>query len=140
MTIPHDIRPSSESVLYSNRRRRVLWIALVGGGVAWMLRFLVVWIISEFGCIGAQPAWSTGLGTAVVMMLASLPFIALAGFATFLSYRAYRADDAPRSDHSETQLFFAKTGLIVNPLFAAIMLVESIPMFFFLNECRAFSL
>jgi hypothetical protein len=140
MTIPHDIRPSSESVLYSDRRRRVLWFALIGGGVAWILRFLVIWIISEFGCIGAQPAWSTGIGTAVVMMLASLPFIGLAGFATFLSWRIHRAPEESRSDLSETQRFFAKVGLIVNPLFVAIMLVESLPMFYFLNECRSFSL
>lgn len=140
MTIPNDIQPSSESILYGNRRRRVLWFALIGGGVAWFLRFLVIWVISEFGCIGAEPAWATGLGTAVVMMLASVPFIAAAALASVLSYRLMKSHDASRADHTETQRFFAKTGLIVNPIFVVIMLVECLPMFVFLNECRTFSL
>jgi hypothetical protein len=124
----------------TRHRRRVLWFALIGGGAAWMARFLVIWIISEFGCIGGAPTWSEGLGTAVVMMLASLPFLGIAMYAAFLSFRLRRVDVAHHADRDNTIRFLATTGLIVNPLFAGIMLVESLPMFYFLNECRAFSL
>lgn len=105
-----------------------------------MGRFLVIWIISEFGCIGAAPAWGSGISTAVIMMLASLPFIAIAGYATYVSYGLTKSSAHNVADRDNTRGFMAKVGLITNPLFVGIMLIESVPMFFFLNECRAFSL
>jgi hypothetical protein len=130
----------AEHIEMSRTRRRIIWFALLGGASAWMSRFLVIWIISEFGCIGAAPAWGTGISTAVIMMLASLPFLAIAGYATWVSYGLTKTSVRHRKDRDNTHGFMARVGLITNPLFIAIMLVESMPMFFFLNECRAFSL
>jgi hypothetical protein len=131
---------NAEHIELSRTRRRIIWFALIGGGIAWMARFLVIWIISEFACIGAAPAWGSGISTAVVMMLASLPFIAIAGYATYVSYGLTKDAGRHPSDRDNTHGFMAKVGLITNPLFIGIMLIESLPMFFFLNECRAFSL
>ncbi|MFW5972695.1 MAG: hypothetical protein ACOCTG_01790 [Bacteroidota bacterium] len=115
-----------------------LWFALLGGGVAWITRFLVVWVTAEFGCISGVLQIGGLRSPVVVLTLVSVPFLVLAGYAAVVGWklsRAYRDDI--ESDSAGT--FMARAGMITSLLFVVIMIAEMVPLAFFMNECRSFS-
>ncbi len=115
-----------------NIRQSLLWFSLLGAAVAWFVRFVVVWAVSEFGCMDSAEGFLGFDGPMIPLTVATLPFLALAVAALVVSWRLYRRQDVrERSD-----LFMIKAGLITNAIFVLIIIVETVPVFTFLDICR----
>lgn len=114
---------------------------LIGGGTAWLLHLLLSYLVAEFGCLrGLGEIRILGItAVAWLLILVSLLTLALAGIATFVSWRireklgraAENADEAGDG----AKHFAARAGLITNGLFFFIILVESLPILYFLHGC-----
>lgn len=119
-------------------KRTRLWFGLLGGAFAWLAHLLLAWGISEFGCV-------SGLGSTVRLGLSAPAwlglFVSILAFGTSaaatLSARAMRKRLVAAGDIAEDEpdLFLARTGLITSALFTLVIVVESIPLFFYLKGC-----
>ncbi|MBA4147082.1 MAG: hypothetical protein H0X66_03130 [Verrucomicrobia bacterium] len=119
--------------------RRTLWFGLLGGGSAWFFQLLAVWAIAEFGCVAGLGEIRRGGLTIVAWMAiaASVLFFIGALFATFLAHRCGRniQSNSRGIEMPESELFLARTGFITSGIFTIIILVQSVPIFFYLKEC-----
>lgn len=120
--------------------RRSLWIGLFGGGGAWLVHLVAAYAIAEFGCVGRLRQQSfAGLNAVAWLIIAASVLTLLAAVAsTWLAYRSeQRLCAAPRSDEpvwvAEREV--ARTGWITSGLFALVILVESLPIFYYLQDC-----
>lgn len=116
--------------------QRSLWIGLLGGAVAWFVRFLLAYAISEWRCAFSdrEAIFLSLTTTAWVLLGVSAVLLALAVAATLIAYRAQRAMRA-RGETEGAAYFMARTGTFLSGLFAFIIAVESIPIFFFRSQC-----
>lgn len=120
-----------------------LWFSLLGGGGAWLVHLLAVYTISEWGCVQWSPRfeWLGITVTAWLLIVTSIATLFVAVWAAWAGYRSER--DLPDGEDEETAgapeqrwgRFAARTGLLMSGLFAFIILVESIPTFYFLQNC-----
>jgi hypothetical protein len=123
----------------ANVSRCGLWFGMWGGGVAWLLHLLLVYVIAEFGCIsGLGEVRAAGITVVAWLLLgASLLTLALGGGAVLAAIRnrkgAKAAGQSAPADDAE--LFLARAGLITSGVFWGIIFVQSIPIFFFLKDC-----
>lgn len=116
--------------------------ALVGGAVAWAGHLLLSYAVAEFGCV-AGLGHRHVLGVPVVswMLLGvSVVFTTMAAAALMFSYRIREPASPPPSsspdpDDRSTREFAARFGLIVNGLFLFIVLVQSVPVFYYWGRC-----
>lgn len=116
-----------------------LQFGLLGGAVAWLLHLLLAYLVAEFGCL-------LNLGTVIVgpislvawgLLTVSILTLVMAVSATFVSVRLRapdRSNDTDR-DRRESVDFTGRSGLFMNVLFVFIILVQSIPIFYFLTDC-----
>lgn len=120
-----------------------LWLILVAGAVAWFARFLAVWALSEYGCISGVLGEGAVLTPVVAVSVVTVPFLAVAVGACLYSWRALRVSRtaSPTGNQAvESTRFFAATGLVVNAVFTGVILAETLPVYFFLDQCRSFSM
>lgn len=116
--------------------RRALWFGLLGGAVAWTLHLMGAYAIAEFGCLGVGPVSVGGITTPAALLIAlSVVCLGSAVAATVVAYRGHRRLCDRPDDGGDAGPFIARTGLIASGLFAFIILVESVPIVFFLNHC-----
>lgn len=114
---------------------------LLGGGIAWLLHFLAIYVISEFGCVSGWSDWIVGRLSMVVwlLLLATLLTGAMAVAAVWAAahtrktLRGAEAEDA--AEPAETKSFVGRLSLILNGLFLFIILVQAVPIFFYLKSC-----
>jgi hypothetical protein len=120
--------------------RGALWFGLLGGGVAWALHFLTAYVLAEFGWVSGWGR-SEYLGVtfrAWMLLGVSLLMVLGAGTATFVAWRSRRlmslnSSQAGNSE-SEAARYMARAGYITSAMFLFIILVESVPIFFFLQD------
>jgi hypothetical protein len=132
--------PAKERELEREISRPALWFTLWSGAVAWLLHLLLVYGIAEFGC-GSGLGDRHVLGISVVAWLllavtAATMLLALA--ATFVGWRSARQSQEVEPDLSaehHARLFTARAGWITNSLFAVVIVIQAIPIFFFLRDC-----
>jgi hypothetical protein len=120
--------------------RTALWYGALGGMLAWTLHILLAYLIAEFGCETGQdahvyagvmlPAWLL-LGMSAIMIVLSAGSTASA-YACLRRIRASNSDDTLRS---ESQHYLARAGVISGALFTLIIVVQTIPTFFYLSGC-----
>jgi hypothetical protein len=118
-----------------------LMFALLGGSLAWLAHFLSAYLLAEFGCIGGLAeigfwgvtagAWSIVGGTIVRVAVAVFATV----FAQGGGQRLEEAAGADEGDGSGVELFLARTGVVLNLLFLFVILVESVPILYFLEDC-----
>lgn len=115
-----------------------MWFGLLGAPAAWSIQFLVGYGISEAACGEASaggaldPVTAVATGTAAVIAL-------LAGAAAIVAWRETRAaegqggaEDPPPRGRVH---FLATVGIVITPLFLAIILMSGIGAIL-LPECR----
>lgn len=115
--------------------------AFLGGGVAWTLHLLGVYVVAEFGCIA-------GLGTRLVGGLSIVAWLLigvtlLTGLlAAAASWTAWRAEAILRGATAtnapvepETKAFVASVSRTLNAIFAFIIAAQGVPIFFYLRDC-----
>jgi hypothetical protein len=121
-------------------RERALWFGLLGGGVAWLIHFLAAYIIAEFGCISG---WGKGTfmgvtGLAWLLLGVSAVMLGLCTWSVLIARRCLRdLRKAPFADRARVQsrIFMARAGFISGAIFVLIILVETLPIFFYLQRC-----
>jgi hypothetical protein len=119
--------------------RRALWFGALGGGFAWLLHLMGAYAISEFGCRGGlnRASW---LGvTTVAWLLAALSAATLivAVISTLVARRCERRLEAARGDTTAPrgEAEVARAGWMASGLFSLVILVESIPIVYYLKHC-----
>lgn len=128
----------NETIIEDGVRPWQLWIGLLGGAIAWLVRFLLVYVIAEWGCVPPLPeVRMLGMtGTAWLLLLVSVAMFVAACAAAVLAHRSARTHRQDADDDRTTPgRFMARTGLLLSALFAFIILVETIPIFFFTSHC-----
>jgi hypothetical protein len=119
---------------------RLVGVSLVGGGVAWLMHLLLAYLVAEFGCLaGLDEVRFLGI-TAVAWMLVGVSLLAFGGgtAATLLSWRIWQRQKArlgTETEDAKAGEFAAGTALIANLIFVFVILVESIPIVYFLHDC-----
>lgn len=131
----HDERTDQRDV-----SQAALWVGVLGGALAWLVHFLLAYAISEWGCVPpVTDVRAFGMtGTALLLLAVSAVTFAAACAATAVAqrsrHRLHDHGDAPdAAPHAGP--FMARLGLQLSGLFAFIILVESIPIFYFLSGC-----
>lgn len=121
-----------------------IWFGMLGGASAWVLHLMGSYAIGEFGCAGVLHGvrWLGINATCWVLILFSL---VLAGVAAAASWAGRQTDhdaerQAPATEDGETDerrpvLFAGHAGMLMSGWALFIILVESIPTFFFLQGC-----
>jgi len=119
--------------------RMLLWFATTGGSGAWLAHFALIWLISEFGCIANFDRHLFGPLSAVslLIILATLLMAAVGSFATLAAYSLKKRLASPsrgsqlaRSRRESMEMWF-----LANASFVIIILVQSIPVLYFLETC-----
>lgn len=119
--------------------RRMLWIGMLGGGGAWLVHLVAAYAIAEFGCVGRLRQFSLAGLTAVAWLIIGISVLTMlvALTSTLLAYRSERRLRAALDDlagkAAETEV--ARTGWITSALFTLVILVESLPIFYYLQDC-----
>lgn len=113
------------------------WFAFLGAGVAWTFHLLSIYAIGEFGSVSG---WDrvTYLGISAVawmILIASAAMLGLAGAAAFLGYRDRKRDERENQPAGEDEggRYLSWFGSILSALFGLIILVETLPIFAYLE-------
>jgi hypothetical protein len=120
--------------------RGALWFGLLGGGFAWLAHLISAYVIAEFGCIsglGERLGWGVTVVAWMVIGLSVL-MLSIAAAATFVARRSrQRLAQEPVGDLDDAgpEFYMARAGFITSALFLFIILVESVPIFFYLKHC-----
>lgn len=118
---------------------RILGLSYVGGGAAWFLHLLLAYLAAEFGCVrGWNESAFLGI-TAVAWLILWASALTLAGAvaATALSYGIGRRRALGEvGETGETVgVFSGRATFVANLIFAFVILVESLPIFYYLHDC-----
>lgn len=118
--------------------KNALWFGLLGGGIAWLAHFLSSYVIAEFGCVSR---WGQGrflgvTGQAWLLLGVSISSMAVATGALIVARRAMKRLGAHGGgDAQRGPAQMAKAGVVTSGVFLFVIIVESIPIFFFLQSC-----
>jgi hypothetical protein len=119
-----------------------LQFAFIGSAIAWTLHLMLAYAFAEWACVGGEPrfeAWGVS-GTAWVLFALSLPLFLLSAASTYSAFRItreVRADlEKAKADLSGSLLHLAYAGLLLGISFTFIILVQVIPVFYFLGGCQ----
>jgi hypothetical protein len=122
-TAQHDTVPSPAA--------RWLWLGLLGAPGIWLVHFLAIWMITEWGCLAGW--WQlTILGfqsTTLLLVIATgiaLPLVVATGL---LAWRNWRRARASTCDHGTDNLsaYMGLGGVALSTLFGFALIFESLP-------------
>lgn len=115
--------------------------SLLGGGIAWFLHLIAVYIIGEFGCVAGWGDWIVG-GLSMVawsLLLATLLTAGLAGAAALTAAHSRKLLGSAQGDADavpvENRAFIARLANLTNGVFLFVILVQAIPIFHYLQAC-----
>lgn len=124
---------------------RMLWIQWLAGPVIWSVHFLLNYLLVETAC---QAGWNFGLpgmnGLSFLVIVITLLALIITGLFARTSYRGWKAfrrehslrdklrEPAPWFEGPEDFMYLS--GLLLNGLFAATMLLVGLPAIF-LQPC-----
>lgn len=138
---PADEIDRSTTAMQSPIADWLLWFGVLGGAMAWLLHLLLSYGVSEFGCVSAF-ADTRLLGFSGVAWLeagVSVLALALAIGASVIAQRNRRLlsgeVNAARLESGDPRVFMARSGVLASGLFVFIILVQTLPILFYLREC-----
>lgn len=116
-----------------------LWFGLLGGGLAWLAHLLLAYFIAEFGCLaGWGEIFMFGVTAVAWAVIASSALtLAMAVLASVVARRIRDRLCGEQRDDAEPapELELARAGFITSSLFTFVILVQSVPVFFYLRHC-----
>jgi hypothetical protein len=116
-----------------------LWFGLLGGPVAWTAHLMLAYTIGEFGCLSpGGKAMLAGLTVVTWLVLALTALtLALAVGAAWVAYRIGQRLSGAAEDTSAQppKRYLADAGLYLSGTSAFIILVESLPLLYYLRDC-----
>lgn len=109
------------------------WFGLLGGAVAWLLHFFLVYGLSEVFCNTDFPGFDLfGASGEAALLLGATLFLGLAALAvTFFSYRNWRRLETSTHETAGRARFMTSFGVLLSGFFTFLILLESLPVFFF---------
>jgi hypothetical protein len=115
------------------------WFAFIGGGIAWTFHLLSIYAIGEFGCVSGLGRTSYLGISAVAWMILIVSALSLAPAlaSALIGYSDMRTDarrEEPMSEDEGGQ-YLSRFGSILSALFALIIMVETLPVFAYLDGC-----
>lgn len=118
-----------------------LWFSLLGGGVAWLAHLVGAYVIAEFGCESGMTKHAWRNVSVVAWLLLALTawtmLVAIAG--ALVGWGSLRrlgpGDMEGATGVRDARRAVAWAGLAASGLFALTILVESIPIFYYLQTC-----
>lgn len=134
-----DTRPKSGSPPVPRvPSRSALWFGLLGGGLAWTLHLLAAYVIAEFGGVsGWGKTQFLGIsGRAWLLLTVSLvALLGAVGAALVARRNGARLDLEAQAGAPVrgAERYMARAGVLAGALFILVILVESLPIFFYLN-------
>ncbi|MEX0653695.1 MAG: hypothetical protein WD534_00950 [Phycisphaeraceae bacterium] len=115
----------------------LVWFAMFGGAVAWLVHFLGIYLLGEFGCHTTlrDVTFLRLTGVAWSILAVTVLMFALAVAALLAAHHNQRliADQLP--DARDNLRFAAHLGRISNTLFAGVILFQTLPVLFYLGGC-----
>jgi hypothetical protein len=113
------------------------WFAFVGGGVAWTLHLLSIYLIGEFGCVSGWGDRMYGKisGVAALILIVSVLLAMLAGCAAIIGWRDSRGEARRARTDDEGGHYLSRVGFILSLLFTTIIALETLPVFGYLDGC-----
>jgi heme/copper-type cytochrome/quinol oxidase subunit 2 len=115
------------------------WFAFLGGGFAWTFHLLSIYAVGEFGCVSGMDSIAYAGISMVAWMILILSAVALAVAmaAAFVGYRDKRRDNAQKVSRPEEDggRFLSSFGFLLSSLFVFIIIVETMPVFAYLDGC-----
>jgi len=113
--------------------RTALFVALLGGAVAWTAHLLVAYALVAYGC---TTRWGGLRPALVVLTVAAFAAAAGAGVLSWRLWRRARAADTPADDHWDARMgertarvsFLMVMGLVMAGLFALGILYQVAPV------------
>ncbi len=108
-----------------------LWSRLWGGGVAWLLHFMGIWVAAEFGCLSslARPGWA---GISLVAWLVLILSAASIGLTAWYTIHAWSREF---QSGEETDGFLHRFARVANCIFLLVIVAQTLPVFFYLKDC-----
>ena len=109
------------------------WFAFLGGGAAWTLHFMGIYLIAEFTCVSGlgNVRWLGLSVTAWAVLGISLILLAIAVAAAWIG----RKDSREARQNETGGSYLSHAGWIVSGLFALVIAFESVPMLYYLDGC-----
>jgi hypothetical protein len=115
------------------------WFAFLAAGIAWTVHLLSIYAIGEFGCVsGLHRVTYAGISAVAWMILiSSAAMFAVAGTAAWVGYRDAKQDERAHLPAGEDEggRYLSWFGFILSSIFALIILVETLPVFAYLDGC-----
>ncbi|MCC7420543.1 MAG: hypothetical protein IT428_09690 [Planctomycetaceae bacterium] len=119
--------------------RGTLWFGTLGGGFAWLGHLMGAYVISEFGCRGGLNRTSWLGMTVVAWMLVALSgaMLLMAVVSTWVARASERRLETARDDWEtvRSEADIARAGWMASGLFSLVILVQSIPIIYYLKHC-----
>jgi hypothetical protein len=116
-----------------------LWFGLLGGPVAWTAHLMLAYAIAEFGCVSPFGHRELLGLTAVTWGLlgVSAVTLAVAVAATRVARRARESAPEPGGPHADGPPtgYLAASGLYLSGFSAFVILVQSVPILYYLRDC-----
>ncbi len=110
-----------------------MWFGLLGAPFAWTVQHVVGISVIEAACNPPSPHWGVPVDGWTLTTTAVAAIVVV--LSTAAAYMAYRATKDAGTDPPEARVrFLAIVGLVVSPLFLAIMLMSGITVVAF-PEC-----
>lgn len=119
----------------------LLWFGILGSPIAWLAHLLLSYGVAEFGCVSpfrdVRLAGLTGvawleIGVSILMLLVAMA-------STWVAQRSRRRlvgdGHAEEYESSDGRVFLARTGVITGRLFVFIILVQALPILYYLRDC-----
>jgi hypothetical protein len=128
--------PAALAIFGRVPRRWALWYGYMGSSIAWLLHLIGAYAIAEFGCVAhresprylgvALVSWMLLGLTAVLMTVAS-------GSLFIAAWNRRRLGEA--IGIAETESFLMRSGTYLGIVFLLIILVQAIPIVYYLEGC-----
>lgn len=119
-------------------RQGTLWFGLLGGAVAWLIHLVAAYLIAEFGCLthfGEQRALGITLVSWMIVAVTAITALG-GGSATWAAYRSFgRLRDARESVDTAAQRATARAGMYASGFSLLVILVETLPLLYYLRDC-----
>ena len=132
------IEPSRET---THASRGALWFGLLAGAFAWVVHLMGAYAVAEFGCVAGLAQYEFVGVSLVAWLLIGLSVIAalVAAVGTsvaLMRYCSLRREEPNTSPEIQRALAaVARTGLITSGLFLLVIVVESLPIIYYLSNC-----
>jgi predicted ferric reductase len=119
----------------------MLWFGLLGGAIAWLIHLVLAYAIAEFGCVSPfhdKFLWGFS-GVAWLITAVTVMCLAIASASLFLARRSQArfasAVVAMQVEPHDVRVFMSRFGVITSNLFILFIVVQTIPILFYLRGC-----